>query len=135
MARSAQQMKHEKNPENFVQNVAQFLAQFLNICRRNFDLGNVRRKKRGVTKRGVTQKSWKSRFWYRYRPEGIFRIFFSLILAPSPRYLCFYSEKKANSLVLAIFSPLHGLFRKRGWYRSMFFFSLKSSKVDKTQLF
>ena len=40
---------------------------------------------------------------------------FGLILDPSPpRHICFYSEKKANSLVPAIFSPLHGLFRKRG---------------------
>ena len=35
---------------------------------------------------------WKSKFLYRYRPEGIFRIFFGLILDP-PRYICFYSEK------------------------------------------
>ena len=33
---------------------------------------------------GIT---WKSRYWYRYRPEGIFRKFSALILH-LPRYIC-----------------------------------------------
>ena len=51
---------------------------------------------------------WKSRFWYLYRPEGIYLFFFfGLILDPPPRrYICFYSEKKTNSLAPAILSGL-----------------------------
>ena len=54
---------------------------------------------------------WKSKCLYRYRPEGIFRIFFSLILDP-PRYICFYSEKRQIHVYRPL-SPLHGLFRKK----------------------
>ena len=56
---------------------------------------------------------WKSKFLYRYRPEGIFRIFFGLILDP-PRYICFYSEKRQIHLYRPFFSPWHGLFGKKG---------------------
>ena len=42
-----------------------------------------------------------------------FRIFFGLILDP-PRYICFYSEKRQIHLYRPFFSPLHGLFRKKG---------------------
>ena len=56
---------------------------------------------------------WKSKFLYRYRPEGIFRIFFGLILDP-PRYICFYSEKRQIHLYRPFFSSWHGLFRKKG---------------------
>ena len=56
---------------------------------------------------------WKSKFLYRYRPEGIFRNFFGLILDP-PRYICFYSEKGQIHLYRPFFPPWHGLFRKRG---------------------
>ena len=48
-----------------------------------------------------------SRFRYQYRPEGIFRFFFGLMHMLLQR-------NKANSLVPASFSPLHGLFRERG---------------------
>ena len=60
---------------------------------------------------------WKSKFLYRYRPEGIFRIFFGLILDP-PRYICFYSEKRQIHLYRPFFSPWHGLFRKKGGTRA-----------------
>ena len=57
---------------------------------------------------------WKSKFLYQYRPEGIFRNFFGLILDP-PRYICFYSEKRQIHLYRPFFfSPWHGLFRKIG---------------------
>ena len=56
---------------------------------------------------------WKSKFLYRYRPEGIFRIFFGLILDPR-RYTCFYSKKRQIHLYRPFFSPWHGLFRKKG---------------------
>ena len=56
---------------------------------------------------------WKSKFLYRYRPEGIFRFFFGLILDP-PRYICFYSDKRQIHLYRPFFSPWHGLFRKKG---------------------
>ena len=46
--------------------------------------------------------------------EGIFRIFFGLILDPPPRYICLYSEKRQIHLYRPFFSPWHGLFRKRG---------------------
>ena len=61
-----------------------------------------------------TPKPWKSKFLYRYRPEGMFRIFFGLILDPPPRYICFYSEKRQIHLYRPFFSPWHGLFRKKG---------------------
>ena len=69
--------------------------------------------------------SWKSKFLYRYRPEGIFSNFFGLILDP-PRYICFYSEKKANSFVLAIFPHCIAFLEKRGGTGTgiTFFFSL-----------
>ena len=55
---------------------------------------------------------WKS--LYRYRPEGIFRIFFGLILDP-PRYICFYSAKKGKFICTGHFFP-HGMafLEKRG---------------------
>ena len=58
---------------------------------------------------------WKSNFLYRHRPEGIFRIFFGLILDPPPVHMLL-QRKKANSFVPAIFCP-HGmafLEKKRG---------------------
>ena len=48
---------------------------------------------------------WKSKFLYRYRPEGIFRIFFGLILDPPPVHMLL-QRKKANSFVPAIFFPM-----------------------------
>ena len=57
--------------------------------------------------------SWKSKFLYRYRPEGIFQNFFGLILDP-PRYICLYNEKRQIHLYRPFFSPWHGLFRKKG---------------------
>ena len=67
--------------------------------------------------------SWKSRLWYRYRPEGIFRIFFCPDSGPPPPR--FYSEK-GELLGTGHFSPLHGLCRKKGrdWYWYTFLFSL-----------
>ena len=56
----------------------------------------------------------KVNFLYRYRPEGIFRFFFGLILDPPPRYICFYSEKRQSHLYRPFFFPWHGLFRKKG---------------------
>ena len=60
-------------------------------------------------------KIWKSKFLYRYRPEGIFRIFFGLILDPPPPVHMLLQRKKANSFAPAIFFP-HGmaLLEKRG---------------------
>ena len=66
-----------------------------------------------VLRRETLRWLWKSKFLYRYRPEGIFRIFFGLILDP-PRYICFYSEKRQIHLYRPFFSPWHGLFRKKG---------------------
>ena len=78
----------------------------------------------------ITRNCWKSKFLYRYRPEGIFSNFFGLILDP-PRYICFYSEKRQIHLYRPFFFPLYGLFRKKGgdWYRYTFFFSLKLPKI------
>ena len=42
-----------------------------------------------------------------------FRIFFRPDSGP-PRYICFYSEKRQIHLYRPFFSPLHGLFRKKG---------------------
>ena len=71
--------------------------------------------------------AWKSKFLYRYRPEGVFRIFFGLILDPLPRYICFFAAKKGIFIcVPAIFFP-HGMafLEKRGdWCRYTFLFSL-----------
>ena len=50
-----------------------------------------RRSKSGGRSKNIASY-WKSKFLYRYRPEGIFRIFFGLILDP-PRYICFYRRK------------------------------------------
>ena len=49
--------------------------------------------------------SLESKFLYRYRPEGIFRIFFGLILDPPPVHMLL-QRKKANSFVPAIFFPM-----------------------------
>ena len=58
--------------------------------------------------------NWKSKFLYRYRPEGIFRFFFGLILDPPPGTYAFYSEKRQIHLYRPFFSPWHGPFRKKG---------------------
>ena len=47
---------------------------------------------------------WKSKFLYRYRPEGVFQIFFGLILDPPPVHMLL-QRKKADSFVPAIFFP------------------------------
>ena len=57
---------------------------------------------------------WKSRFWYRYRPEGMFRNFRPGSGPPPPPGTRASTAKKVNSLAPAMFSPLHGLFGKRG---------------------
>ena len=51
--------------------------------------------------------SWKSKFLYRYRPEGIFRIFFGLILDPPPGTYAF-TAKKGKFICTGHFFP-HGM--------------------------
>ena len=77
-------------------------------CTRDTPCGGRERGATGAFGRGV---AWKSKFLYRYRPEGIFRIFFGLILDPPPVHMLL-QRKKANSFVPAIFSPWHCLFRQ-----------------------
>ena len=57
--------------------------------------------------------SWKSNFLYRYRPEGIFRIFFGLILDPPGTYA--FTAKKGKFICTGHFFP-HGMafLEKRG---------------------
>ena len=50
-------------------------------------------------------RCWKSKFLYRYRPEGIFRIFFRPDSGPPPVHMLL-QRKKANSFVPAIFIPM-----------------------------
>ena len=74
---------------------------------------------------------WKSRFSYRYRPEGIFRFFFCLILAFPPSGTYASTAKRGKFIRTGHFSPLHGLFLKKGggdWYCYTFFFSLYCKK-------
>ena len=56
---------------------------------------------------------WKSKFLYRYRPEGIFRIFFGLILDPPGTYA--FTAKKGKFICTGHFFP-HGMafLEKRG---------------------
>ena len=55
---------------------------------------------------GLKMQHWKSKFLYRYRPEGIFRIFFRPASGPPPPVHMLLQRKKANSFVPAIFSPM-----------------------------
>ena len=57
-------------------------------------------------------RNWKSKFLYRYRPEGIFRILFRPDSGPPPLHMLL-QRKKANSFVPAIFFPMAWPFRKR----------------------
>ena len=56
---------------------------------------------------------WKSKCLYRYRPEGIFRIFFGLILDPPGTYA--FTAKKGKFICTGHFFP-HGMafLEKRG---------------------
>ena len=58
---------------------------------------------------------WKSKFLYRYRPEGIFRIFFGLILDPHPPVHMPLQRKKGKFMCTGHFFP-HGMafLEKRG---------------------
>ena len=58
---------------------------------------------------------WKSKFLYRYRPEGIFRIFFGLILDPLPPGTYAFTAKKGKFICTGHFFP-HGMafLEKRG---------------------
>ena len=67
----------------------------------------------GMDIRDAKRQHWKSKFLYRYRPEGIFRIFFGLILDP-PRYICFYSEKRQIHLYRPFFPHGMAFLEKKG---------------------
>ena len=58
---------------------------------------------------------WKSKFLYRYRPEGIFSHFFRPDSGPPPpRYTCFYSEKRQIHLYRPFFPHCMAFLEKRG---------------------
>ena len=61
----------------------------------------------------ATPPYWKSKFLYRYRPEGSFRIFFGLILDPPGTYA--FTAKKGKFICTGHFFP-HGMafLEKRG---------------------
>ena len=50
--------------------------------------------------------NWRSKFLYRYRPEGIFSNFFRPDSGPPPPVHMLLQRKKANSFVPAIFFPI-----------------------------
>ena len=58
--------------------------------------------------------NWKSKSLYRYRPEGIFRIFSANTDSGPPPVHMLLQQKKANSLVPAIFFPIAWPFEKGG---------------------
>ena len=61
------------------------------------------------------KRIWKSKFLYRYRPDGIFRIFFRPDSGPPPpRYICFYSEKRQIHLYRPFFPHGMAFLEKRG---------------------
>ena len=65
--------------------------------------------------------------------KAFFRIFFGLILDPPPVHMLL-QRKKANSFVPAIFSPLHGLFRKKGGTGTVYVFlfpAILTSRVSR----
>ena len=58
-----------------------------------------------ITVSDTNTNAWKSKFLYRYRPEGIFRFFFRPDSGPPPVHMLL-QRKKANSFVPAIFFPI-----------------------------
>ena len=75
-----------------------------------FFLRNVKHRRGGG---GVNSLAGKVNFCTGTGRKAFFRIFFGLILDPPPVHMLLH-RKKANSFVPAIFSPLHGHFRKKG---------------------
>ena len=75
---------------------------------------------------------WKSKFLYRYRPEGIFRFFFRPDSGPPPVHMLL-QRKKANSFVPAIFFS-HGMafLEKRGGLVPVYVFIFPACKVKIT---
>ena len=72
---------------------------------------------------------WKSKFLYRYRPEGIFRIFFGLILDPPGTYA--FTAKKGKFICTGHFFP-HGMafLEKRGGLVPVYVFILPVLRTE-----
>ena len=87
---------------------------------------NRRERQRESAGMATLRSFWKSRFWYRYRPEGIYRKKFGLILHPPGTYVS--TAKKGKFIGTGHFSifPRCVAFLEIGgdWYWYTVFFSL-----------